>query len=242
MVPEARQAPSARPVVPALWLAGAAARRHFDAARLDAADRRRWARTVSAARRNEWMSSRALLAAQGPAPGAAWSLSHSGGFAALVTGPARMRMGVDLERVAKRDVARLAGFAFDAREVSALEHQPARDQLRNFYLLWTLKEAAAKALGLGLWRALRECVFVPGARGWEGRLPTRAAWRAWVYAPRRDLVLAVVSVGRGPASVRAPRCREWPGGARRARGWKLLARLSGPAPGREPGAVAAKWA
>jgi len=171
---------------------------------------------VSAAHRAEWMSSRALLAAHGPAPGEAWSLSHSGGFAALLTSPARMRIGVDLERVKQRDFARLAGFGVDAREIAALSSLPARSSLRNFYIMWTLKEAAAKALGIGLWQALRECVFVPGIHGWVGRLPGRAAWCAWVYAPRRDLVLAVVCVGSGARRARAPRCREWPANGRKA--------------------------
>jgi 4'-phosphopantetheinyl transferase len=228
MVPERGKAPrGAQPSALQLWLAGAAARRQFDATKLSPADRRRWAGMDSAVHRGEWMSSRALLAARGPARGATWSLSHSGGFAALVTGPAGMRIGVDLERVRKRDFARLAGFGFDAREVEALGSLPVRDRPRVFYTLWTLKEAAAKALNIGLWRALRECIFIPAAHGWEARLPTRADWRAWVYAPRRDLILTVVSVGGERASVRTLRRREWPADARRSAGWKLLAHLSG---------------
>jgi 4'-phosphopantetheinyl transferase len=217
MVPEARQTSrAARTAAPTLWLAGAAARRRFDASALSSADRRRWAQMVSVAHRAEWMSSRALLVAQGPAPGESSSLSHSGGFAALLTGPARMRIGVDLERVKRRDFARLAGFGFDVREVAALSGLPARARSRNFYIMWTLKEAAAKALGIGLWQALGECVFIPGTQGWVGRLPGRAAWRAWVYAPRRNLVLAVVCVGSGARRARAPRCREWPANGRKA--------------------------
>jgi len=182
---------------------------------------------LSAARRAEWMSSRVLLAAHGPARGAASSLAHSGGFAALATGPARMKMGVDLERVRKRAFGRLAEFAFDAREAAALQGLPASARAEHFYVLWTLKEAAAKALNIGLWRALRECVFIRGARGWQVRLPTTRDWRAWVYAPRRDLVLALVCVSADEHEVwRAPRCREWPVDARRAARWQPRVHLS----------------
>lgn len=79
-----------------------------------------------------------------------FNVSHSGrhGLIALAAG----RVGVDVEEYSpRRDLNRLATAVFGPNEqadfaAAADDH----DRIRVFYRLWTLKEAVAKALGVGL--------------------------------------------------------------------------------------------
>ena len=126
-----------------------------------------------------------------------------------------------LEAVRPRDVLRLARFAFAPGEVAQLEALGAGEALGRFYLLWTLKEACAKALGLPLLAALRECSFISEHQHWRASLPAGDRWSAGVWAPRPGLVLSVVVIG--PAADTAGWCcREWPG---TPADWPLLAGL-----------------
>jgi hypothetical protein len=191
-----------------LWLAGPEAERLFDPEAQSFEDRRRWARAAAPQRSTEWAVSRALLAHVAPG-GRARSLSHSGGFAALAVGPAGSRLGVDLERVdRRRDPLRLARFAFDAREVAQLEalSGPAREE--RFYTLWTLKEAAIKALGHPLLPGLRRCVFTERGGRWSVRLPgAESVLSAQVFRPRSDVYIGALVLGEAAILWRE---LEWP--------------------------------
>lgn len=193
-----------------LWLASPEAALRFDPDQQSFEDRRRWSRGLPAHRGSEWAVSRALLAHAAP-DGRARSLSHAGGFAALAVGPAGTRLGVDLEGVdPRRDPLRLARFAFDAREVAQMEplSGPAREE--RFYVLWTLKEAAIKALGLTLLHGLRRCVFQEASDGWSVRLPTPATpLSAQVFRPRPDLYVGALVLGEKTVRWRE---LEWPAG------------------------------
>jgi 4'-phosphopantetheinyl transferase len=204
-----------------VWLAGSEAAAAADRNRLDAADRERSARLAGCHKEAEWLASRALRQRVAPAPGAATSLSHAAGHAAFAVAPAGSRIGVDLEAVRPRDVLRLARFAFAPAEAAQLETLPGEAALRHFYLLWTLKEACAKALGLPLLAALRECSFISEHQHWRASLPAGDRWSAGVWAPHPGLVLSVVVLG--PAADTAGWCcREWPGAPA---DWPLLAGL-----------------
>jgi phosphopantetheinyl transferase (holo-ACP synthase) len=156
----------------------------------------------------------------------ALSLSHSGGFAAVAASRAAVRVGVDLECERPRDLSRLARFAFSEDEHSQLEAL-ADDAARaeRFYILWTLKEAFAKALSLPLLTSLRQCTFLQTHGVWRGTVPTASAWVAHTFRASPALVLSVVAVL--PESV-SPEdfsvfTHEWPEPT--AQSWRTLATL-----------------
>lgn len=206
-----------------VWLAQPAAAAHFDPAQQTAADAPRWSQLGAPARRVEWAVSRALLAHLAKQRLTHSSLSHSRSWCAALTAPANSCAGVDLEWARPRDVLALARVAFASSEYVALEGLPERQCQQHFYVMWTLKEAFAKALGLGLLAALRECVFEPRAGGWCGRLPADGPWQAFVYAPRPGLVLAVAGIGDVWVATEEPATAEWP--ERQVGDWELLARV-----------------
>jgi 4'-phosphopantetheinyl transferase len=79
-----------------------------------------------------------------------FNLSHSGGRAVLAVSDAAP-VGIDLERIRSIDHVDLAKRYFHPNELAAIVgRHDAADQLRAFFLIWTLKEAVVKALGSGL--------------------------------------------------------------------------------------------
>ena len=237
---------------PALWLATPAAQTYFDPTLLTETDRARFLASRNPRRLEEFKVSRALQAVASSGR-TVHSLSHSGGFAALLTAPrgsgdaseaalpfdqSLLAVGVDLEISRPRDVLRIARFAFSKEEVVALEQQTdsARDDL--FYTLWTMKEALAKALRLNLIDALRQCVFTgapeavaaasiwPSASIWSGSAPTPSPWAIQVFQPRAGFFLAAACVGAGHPQ--ALRTWEWP--PQQAARWPVIAAAVAAAP------------
>jgi 4'-phosphopantetheinyl transferase len=83
-----------------------------------------------------------------------FSLSHSGD--AMLFALSAARIGADIERIDPRvDAARLARRFFTATEAESLTLVPARETLREFFGLWTRKEALLKATGGGVPSRLR---------------------------------------------------------------------------------------
>lgn len=202
-----------------LWLGFPTARAHFDPSTLSEADQARLAGSRGARRRADFEVSRALLA-MADIGSAAHSMSHSAEHAALFIAPAGSRIGVDLEINRPRDVLRLARFAFDEREVGALESAAPESQHALFYTLWTLKESFAKALQLNLVDALRHCVFwIDGSGEWRGRVPTDANWSAAVFQPRPEIFVAAAQIGANEAM--QPNSWEWP--PKQRANWPLMA-------------------
>ena len=153
------------------------------------------------------------------------SLSHSGGCAAIAIAPAGCLAGVDIEVTTRRDVHSIAQFAFAPDETREFRSLAEPEATERFYILWTLKEAFAKALGLPLLAAMRDCSFARCGGRWTTRVPLAAPWRAVVFAPRPALTLAAVIIG--PRGVLGDdwKCREWPGTM--AGSWRCLATLAG---------------
>jgi hypothetical protein len=152
----------------------------IDPASLTAADHVRWARLRRPVRQREFLLSRFLLRQTG------WhdaSLAHANGAVVLAHAPRSVRVGVDLEFWRVRDVLRVARFAFAAIEVDQLERLDAEARLDAFYLLWVMKEACAKAAGLPLVDALRECAFIHAQGRWQGQTPIGAGWTIFALQP-----------------------------------------------------------
>jgi len=209
-----------------VWLAGPEAAALADLDSLDEAERTRAARLAGHRKEAEWLASRALRQHAGLGRGVPSSLSHAAGHAALVAGPPGCRVGVDLEAVKPREVLRLATLSFGPDEARQLESLGPARAVQHFHVLWTLKEACAKALGLRLLAALRDCRFLLEGDHWHGNLPFGGAWDAVVWSPRPWLVLSAV-VLEMQGGVEAWECRDWPGGST---GWPKLASLGGGTP------------
>lgn len=217
----------AQPSAAEVWLATPAAALLFDPTKLSATDRIEWDGLRTARRREDWASSRALLAGVPLADGHASSLSHSRGFAALARATGQVSLGVDVEWLSTRDflsMARTAYSSAEADELAALG-DPASLQGR-FYESWTLKEAFAKALHLPLADALGQCCFTGADRATQARVPTTRPWSATVFAPRPQLRLAVVMIGGDRTVVPSVlHTLEWPSGHEVA--WPVMRRLAG---------------
>lgn len=153
------------------------------------------------------------------------SLSHSGGCAAIAIAPAGCLAGVDIEATTPRDVHSIAQFAFAPAETQEFRSLAEPEATERFYILWTLKEAFAKVLGLPLLAAMRDCSFARCGDRWTARVPLAAPWRAVVFAPRPTLTLAAVIIGPRGALHDDWRCLEWPGTM--AGSWQCLATLAG---------------
>jgi hypothetical protein len=217
----------ARAVAAEVWLATPAAALLFDPSRLGVEDRAGWDGLHTARRREDWASSRALLAAVPGADGHASSLSHSRGFAALARAPGQVAVGVDVEWLSTRDFVSMARTAYAPAEADELASLADAASLRErFYEAWTLKEAFAKALRLPLADALGQCRFTGADDVATARVPTSRPWSATVFAPRPQLRLAVVMVADDSAAVPSVlHTLEWPSG--HAVAWRVVRRLAG---------------
>ena len=112
------------------------------------------------------------------------------------SGPTHTDVGIDVERVTRtRDWRGIASRYFSAAEVAQIDRVPAAERETRFLELWTLKEAFAKALGVGLSQALDGAVFELADTGVIGRtLPpavNAAAWQFALYTPASNHRLAV---------------------------------------------------
>lgn len=79
-----------------------------------------------------------------------FSLSHTDSFVACAFAP-HVRIGIDVEKTdAAVEIHDLATQVLSDYEYTCLKSEPASDQMRRFYQLWTLKESLLKAIGCGL--------------------------------------------------------------------------------------------
>lgn len=85
------------------------------------------------------------------------SLSHSGNL--LAAALATCAVGVDVEWPRPRACIQQARRLFTCTESQYMHALKPADRDAGFYALWTLKEALAKAAGIGMWDALRGTEF-----------------------------------------------------------------------------------
>lgn len=94
------------------------------------------------------------------------SVSHSSGYAALLTGPAGLAMGVDIEQLRPAQLRRVARRFLSPREWTIFRSD------EELLWAWTAKEAVYKAAGIpglsgpeiALERPYGHCAFVNGRR------------------------------------------------------------------------------
>lgn len=130
--------------------------------------------------------------------GIAFNLSHSGARALLAV--ARVPLGIDIEYMDGRlAVAELFDMVCQPAEKAHLLQCDGEVQRREFYALWTRKEAYLKALGTGLQTELAAIAFMAGpqdgiwsvihAGGGDGG--AAAAWQVQTLAAGPDYAASI---------------------------------------------------
>ncbi|MGB3435886.1 4'-phosphopantetheinyl transferase family protein [Achromobacter sp.] len=175
-----------------IWWADQGAAVCYRSQDLSAEDAARAPALRSSKAQGDWRVSRALLqSVRQAAAGAATSLSHSGGHAVCAAAPQGWALGADLERIRPREVLRLAEWVCAPAEREALAGLQGAAQLELFYLLWTLKEAFIKAVGLDFPADMASVGLAPdGKAGWRLRAPP-GPWRACSYRLGDDWIASV---------------------------------------------------
>ncbi len=94
-----------------------------------------------------------------------FNLTHTPGLAACAVADGRA-IGVDAEHLARNiDLRAVSARVFSAAERHGLDALSGKDATERFFLLWTLKEAYVKALGLGFSLPLRNITTTPSVGG-----------------------------------------------------------------------------
>jgi 4'-phosphopantetheinyl transferase len=140
-----------------------------------------------------------------------FNLSHTRGLVACAVALGA-DVGLDVERVTRAaDWRAIALRHFSPAEVAQIDGVADTGRATRFFELWTLKEAYAKALGVGLSQSLDASSFdLANASAIACTLPSAvdaARWHFALYTPARDCRLAVAvsdgSVRRWQLHVRA---------------------------------------
>lgn len=161
---------------------GSAPPEHELLPRLHPEEQSRYRAFTAEARRRSWLGGRALAltalahVSGEPVDAAALRTAESGGVryadGALHLSLSHCReqigialsaapVGLDIEWPRPRASVELAARVFTAKEAAWLDTLSAPERQDAFYTLWTLKEAACKAVGLSLWEGLRYARFDP---------------------------------------------------------------------------------
>ena len=146
------------------------------------------------------------------APGGPWfSIAHSGELVVFALAPTPF-VGVDVEHEDHAAQALdLAARICTPREQAALAACPVSERPRRFCAIWTLKEAYAKATGLGLQIDPARLGFDPDRAGFAEQLgdlsaADAAAWRFGLWRPIAgySLALAFKPLAGVPLALGAP--------------------------------------
>jgi len=97
-----------------------------------------------------------------------FSISHSDNLA-LIAVSRGMRIGIDIERFREvREMEAIMDDFFSEPEQAYLRSREGEERTRAFFLLWTRREAAAKAMGIGLFEAFSRFALPPHDPDEEG--------------------------------------------------------------------------
>lgn len=131
-----------------------------------------------------------------------FNLSHTRGLVACVVGAVE-EIGVDVER-RDRDAGldELAPVVLAPPELERFARQPRATQPEFFFGHWTLKEAYAKARGMGLALPVKEiCLDFAGASptmSFTGAIDDDASrWRLWSLRPTEEHLVGVAAAPAG---------------------------------------------
>jgi 4'-phosphopantetheinyl transferase len=133
-----------------------------------------------------------------------FNLTHAGGLVAcaVVAGGREVRVGIDVERCDRPvDADALCTRFFAPHEAAFLARLPADERNREFFALWTLKEAFLKARGCGLVTPLSDVVFDTAASV-PMLLAPRAPSRQWTFALHRHSEYALALAVEAPSGRR----------------------------------------
>lgn len=130
-----------------------------------------------------------------------FSLSHSRNRVAVAL--AASPCGVDIEHAHAIDTLRIAERYFAAPETAWLRTRDTTEMQRDFFRLWTLKEAAVKALGQGLATNLSRLAFALEENG-PRLLDDTPGLQCW-QRQEEDFFLAAAVVSEGEVDWQ---CRE----------------------------------
>lgn len=137
-----------------------------------------------------------------------FNVSHGGRHGLIAVAP-EGRLGVDVEeRASRRDLDGLIGAAFGPGEQADLAALHGSRKLHEFYRIWTMKEAALKALGTGLSREMSGFEIPADLRGGGATDLFRFPWM-----PETGWRLADLGTGDFAAAL----AHERPGGEETAR-------------------------
>jgi 4'-phosphopantetheinyl transferase len=153
------------------------------------------------------------VSAENPFP-VSLSLSHREGWAACALALAPdLALGIDLETIEPRPRSFVEDF-FTPEEQAFLHRLPVTQSAFAVTLIWSLKEAALKALRVGLsWDTRRVNVHLPSAlpsdSSWRGAAITvrgiHASWHAWwCVVGQKVLTLAVCTENVPEALIYVP--------------------------------------
>ena len=141
-----------------------------------------------------------------------FSLSHTSDLVACVV-TRHIEMGVDIEIMQDfADVLAIAERFFAPPEVSALRALPIEKQIDRFYSTWTLKEAYAKARGLGLSLPLNCARFQVAEDLIEAKLESETADQenAWAFGLMRPTARHWLAIAALVGSAVLPQIRtQW---------------------------------
>ncbi len=142
-----------------------------------------------------------------PTPGVPpirFNVSHSGGLVACATALAH-DVGVDVEDVTRRvfDLVAISGYLAPSENEHVVA-QPAATRARTFFRYWTLKEAYAKARGMGLAVGFDSFEMdLGGSIPCLSTGPERSAWRfeQWDVGDSHVVALAVHAEANEPLRI-----------------------------------------
>jgi len=90
-----------------------------------------------------------------------FNMSHSDDLALIAVSRGR-RVGIDIERIrGLRDMDAILDGFFSDGERASLQSRTGEERVQAFFLFWTRREAAAKAIGLGIYEAFARLDLPP---------------------------------------------------------------------------------